>query len=174
MSTEKILKGGRMWIPELFEKIGTLPDKQDRITALKEYCEKGEDHSYVLRCVAECLWRDDIVFALPEGAPPYKVNEAPDYPFAGGSLFKAVKTLYRYIENPNMIQDKFKRERLFLQTLESLHDKEAKLLISMKDKKLKGYGKSVNKMLFKEVFPEWFPDKISPEDESKKELQTPF
>lgn len=157
------LKGGRCYLPDLMAELAkTKPaEKQKRIEIMKEYIGKGEDHARTLRGFVECLYHPSVVFDLPEGEPPYKKSSAPDMDYAGFSLFNFFHqkyTLY-FAENPKKVQNQMKREALFIRTLESLHPKEAELLVAMKDKndkKLKNFTES----LCRDVFPNALPPKI--------------
>lgn len=157
---DKFLKNGRCFLPELFEAIGktAAPAKAQRVNILKEYVAKGEDHKAVLRAFVECVFHPAVVFELPEGEPPFKKNTGPDYTFAGSSLFSVVSTkkIRYFAKCAGLIQNEVKRQQVFIQVLESLHEKEAALFIMMKDKKITGY-KYLKEDLFREAFPEWLP-----------------
>ena len=62
-----------------------------------------------------------------------------------------MRKLYLFVEggNPNLKPNR--REYLFIELLESIHPKEAELLLQVKDKKLKCNGLTYN--LVKETFP---------------------
>lgn len=74
-----------------------------------------------------------IKWALPEGAPPYKECQALDIE---GMLYSEARRLYLFVEGGNQNLTKLKREMLFINMLESLHPKDAQILIAAKDKKL--------------------------------------
>jgi hypothetical protein len=156
------MKGGRMYLNELFDLIATTkaPQKKLRIQLLHEYVAKGADHELVLKGFAECTYHPEVVFDLPEGTPPYEESTAPDPTFTGFSLFNFFKSKYvlHYAKNPKMLVNPDKRQSLFVQNLSQLYKDEAKLLIIMKDKDDKPL-KYVNEGLFRDAFPTWLPEK---------------
>jgi hypothetical protein len=91
----------------------------------------------------------NIRFDLPEGAPPYKENEDLDDDFSG--LYGEQRRLYLFLEGGNPDLKPVKRESIFIEVLESIHPKEAKVLIAVKDKKLPYKG--LTKKLVEEAFP---------------------
>ena len=94
------------------------------------------------------VWDDSIQFLLPEGDPPYKPNEDLDE----SGLYQELRKMYLFIEgqtNPGL--KPVRREVLFIQLLEGIHADEAKLLLSVKDKKMP--YKSITKKLVEEALP---------------------
>jgi hypothetical protein len=90
---------------------------------------------------------------LPEGEPPYKpLSENSD---VEGQFLSELRRLYLFIEGNTPTQKNLKqnrREQLFVELLESIDPKDAKLLIGMKDGKLPFKG--ITKKLTCEAFPE--------------------
>ena len=66
---------------------------------------------------------------------PYKPNEVPE-----GTehtlLIKEVRKIYHYIEGADNQTPRMRKETMFIQMLEGLHEDEAKVLIHAKDKEL--------------------------------------
>jgi hypothetical protein len=92
------------------------------------------DHdSQPLRLVFKYALDTGIEWLLPEGDPPYKINEEVD---AHGNLFSNIRKLYLFVKGGNDNLTKLKREMLFIQLLETVHPDDAKLLLCIKDKKL--------------------------------------
>jgi hypothetical protein len=102
-----------------------------------------------LKEILKYTYDPNIKFLLPPGNPPYNSvvdeTENPTY------LYGLVRKLYLFVEggNPNLKPQR--REYLFIELLESIHPKEAEILLQMKDKKLKCNGLTYN--LVKETFP---------------------
>ena len=102
-----------------------------------------------LKEILKYTYDPNIKFLLPPGNPPYKSvvdeTENPTY------LYGLVRKLYLFVEggNPNLKSQR--REYLFIELLESIHPKEAEILLQVKDKKLKCNGLTYN--LVKETFP---------------------
>ena len=91
----------------------------------------------------------NIEFDLPEGAPPYKENDVIDEDDSG--LYAEDRRLYLFIKGGNPDLKPVKREMLFIELLENINPKEAKVLLAVKDKKLPYKG--LTKKLVEEAFP---------------------
>jgi|TARA_B110000263_G_C15268696_1_gene492365 hypothetical protein len=119
-------------------------NKKDKKEILLKHGNNG-----ALREILKYTYDPNIKFLLPPGNPPYKSvvdeSENPTY------LYGLVRKLYLFVEggNPNLKPNR--REYLFIELLESIHPKEAELLLQVKDKKLKCNGLTYN--LVKETFP---------------------
>ena len=102
-----------------------------------------------LKEILKYTYDPNIKFLLPPGNPPYKSvvdeTENPTY------LYGLVRKLYLFVEGGNPKLKSQRREYLFIELLESIHPKEAEILLQMKDKKLKCNGLTYN--LVKETFP---------------------
>jgi len=92
------------------------------------------------------------VFILPEGAPPYKPCEFLDQE---GRLYTEARKLYLFIEGGNPNLNKVKREMLFIQLIESLDQRDAELLIAIKDKMLP--YKNITEKIVRAAFPDLLP-----------------
>jgi len=132
-------------VAKVLTKINGLKKKEDRIAALQQ------NNNYTLRSILQGMFDPKVKFPLPEGAPPYKVNQF-DEPKA---LHNEVPRFYLLMEggNPNLKSQK--REQIFIQMLESVNADDAELLIAMKDKK------SPFKNISKDIVVEAFPGLIS-------------
>ena len=62
------------------------------------------------------------------------------------------KKLFRFIKGGDNTLPQFKRENMFIQMLEGLHESEAELLVNAKDKKLHQVYKGLSKEVVKEAF----------------------
>jgi hypothetical protein len=92
-----------------------------------------------------------IEWILPEGNVPFKANDAP----AGTEhtrLAAEAKKLYHYIKGGDNDTPQYKKELMFIQLLEGLHETEAQLVINAKDKKLHQIYKGLSKEVVKEAF----------------------
>lgn len=86
-----------------------------------------------LRLVFEGIYNPDIIWLLPEGAPPYKpVQKAED---AQGRFYAEIKKLYRFVKGGGDNIKAVKREQLFIQMLEALDPDDAVMMCRVKDKK---------------------------------------
>ena len=132
-------------LSEVLQKVHNAKTKAQKIKILKE------NDSPALRSI--CKWSFDpaIESMLPEGAPPYVPNEAPE-----GTEHTKLSTehtkLYHYIKGGNDSLQNTRREMMFVQLLEGLHQNEAELLINTKDKKLHQVYKGFSSAVVKEAF----------------------
>ena len=128
----------------ILANVAKAKNKKEKKEVLLKYGNNG-----VLKEILKYTYDPNIKFLLPPGNPPYKSvvdeTENPTY------LYGLVRKLYLFVEggNPNLKPQR--REYLFIELLESIHPKEAEILLQMKDKKLKCNGLTYN--LVKETFP---------------------
>ena len=133
-------------LSEVLAKVSKQRTKAKKIQVLKE------NESLHLKSVLIWNFDDSVVSVLPEGPVPFDKNEAP----AGTEhtyLAHEHKILYNFIKGGNDFLKPVKREQLFLQLLEGLHEDEAEVICLMKDKKLTDKYK-VTKAVVTEAFPD--------------------
>ena len=99
------------------------------------------------------IWNFDkeIKSAIPEGEVPYKKNDSPINAGGHTRLIHEWRTLYNYIRGGNDQISQMKRENMFIQLLEGLHESEAELLLLVKDKKLQSKYR-ITRALVEDVF----------------------
>ena len=136
-------------LSEVLAKVSKQWTKAKKIQVLKE------NESLHLKSVLIWNFDDTVVSVLPEGPVPFDKNEAP----AGTEhtyLAHEHKVLYNFIKGGNDFLKPVKREQLFMQLLEGLHEDEAEVICLMKDKKLTDKYK-ITKAVVTEAFPdiEW-------------------
>ena len=134
-------------VSELFKAVHGKKDKKGKADLLSQY--KRDDVKALL------IWNFDkqIKSAIPEGDVPYKKNEAPINSGGHTRLVHEWRTLYNFIRGGNDQLSQMKRETMFIQLLESLHESEAELLMLVKDKKLQTKYR-ITRALVEEVFDE--------------------
>ncbi len=132
-------------IAEILDLVKESKDVQTKVSLLRQY------DSETLRYILELAFHPNVGWWLPEGAPPYKPCEVLD---TEGRLYQEARTLplYLYGNRPDLKQ--VQRENLFIGLLESLHPKDANLLIAVKDKKVAG----LNVAIINEAFPGLIPN----------------
>ena len=132
-------------VHEIFTKINNAKDKPKKIEVLKRY-----DQPYI-RQLLKAAFDPKIKWILPEGTPPYIANEAPV-----GTEHTLLKNetgrLYLFLEGGDSTISKTRKETLFIQMLEGLHQSEAEVLINVKDKKLNKVYKGLTAEMVKESF----------------------
>ena len=135
-------------IPLIFEDVAAA----NSIKARKEVLLENE--SEPLKEILKYAFHPDIKFALPPGKPPYKTIGSPEE-YNPTYLYPNIRKFYLYIEGGHDGLTQLRREQLFVQMLESLHPKEAEVVIQIKDKKLNYRGLTYK--LVKTTFPEILP-----------------
>ena len=135
-------------IPLIFEDIASANSFEARQKVLKD------NESNPLKDLLRYAFHPDIKFALPDGDPPYKCIGSPDE-YNPTYLYPNIKKFYLYVEGGHDGLTPLRREQLFVNMLEGLHPKEAKIVLQVKDKKLKFRGLTYK--LVKTTFPEILP-----------------
>lgn len=132
-------------ISEVLEKANKAKNKKERIAILQEYNCMG------LRDVLRGNFDDAIQWNLPEGEPPYTVMEGDNWISLTSSVPKTLK--YFVVGGPGKGMLPARRERMFIQMLESSHPNDAKVIVAMKDKNLQSIYKNITKKLVQDVWP---------------------
>ena len=130
---------------EIFTKINNAKDKPAKIAVLKQYDNQA------MRMLLKAAFDPKIKFDLPAGDPPFIRNEAP----AGTehtSLASEAKKLFHFVVGGNNTINKLKKETMFIQMLEGLQEKDADVLMSVKNKNLNNLYKGLTANLVKETF----------------------
>lgn len=132
-------------VSELFKAVHGKKDKKGKIDLLSQY--KRDDVKALL------IWNFDkqIRSAIPEGEVPYKKNEAPINSGGHTRLVHEWRTLYNYIKGGNDSLSQMKRETMFIQLLEGLHESEAEIVMLVKDSKLQTKYR-ITRALVEDVF----------------------
>ena len=130
-------------VPEVLELVRQAKTKQEKVEILRANTHPA------LRDILRINFDADVVSILPEGAPPYQKDDAPEG-HSPSSLFKVHKQFKYFFKGPIANQaNPARRESIFIQALESMHPTESDLLIEAKDRKIKG----ITKALVDEAFP---------------------
>jgi hypothetical protein len=136
---------GAPLVHEIFTQINNAKDKPKKIEILKNY------DSPAIRQLLKAAFDPNIQWDLPTGVPPYIANEAP----AGTehtSLLSAARKLYHFVVGGNNTINKLKKETMFIQVLEGLQQKDAEVLIAIKNKNLNNIYKGLTAQMVKETF----------------------
>lgn len=93
----------------------------------------------------------NVKWLLPEGNPPYTPNPYPDQE---NRFQSEIRRMYLFVSipgvgDPNMTQ--LKREKLFVELLETIHPEDAKLLLAVKSGKVPYKG--LTRALFAKAWP---------------------
>lgn len=127
-------------------------------TIIKTACEKKtlvdkirylqENESEPLKQILQWTFDSRIKWNLPPGEPPYKPCQYIDQE---GMLYQECRRLHLFVHGSQTEMTPLKRESLYIGMLEALHPEDAKLVLSMKDKKLPYEGLSIQTI--NEAFP---------------------
>ncbi len=118
----------KLLISEIIKKASNAKTKAEKIKILQE------NNSQALRSVLKWNFEPKILSDVPEGDVPFKRNDAP-IGTEHTMLEREGKNLWRFIKGANSLS-RFKREQLFIQMLEGLHESEADIICLVKDKQL--------------------------------------
>ena len=134
----------QLLLNEVLQKVSNAKTKAQKIELLKEH------NTPALRSILIANFDESIVSMLPEGDVPYEKNDVPE----GTEHTKLVheyRKLYLFFKGgANISQNR--REMLFIQLLEGLHQGEAEVLCLMKDKAI-GKRWKITKQCVEEAFP---------------------
>ena len=135
----------KLLISEVIKKASNAKTKAEKIKILKE------NNSQALRSVLKWNFDSNILSDLPDGEVPYNKNDAP-IGTEHTVLEREARGLWRFIKGANTLT-RMKREQLFIQLLEGLHESEAEIVCLVKDKELQSKFR-ITHAVVKEAFPE--------------------
>ena len=130
-------------IYEILEAAGKARSKAEKIKILKDH------DSWALRDVLRASYDLKVEFLIPDGEPPYTPNKPESIP--SNLLRKNVD--FKYIIKGGIREDmpSFKREKIYIGLLESIHPEDAKVVINLVNRKKPGNG--ITEKVVKEAFP---------------------
>jgi len=141
------MAGITLLFSEILDKVHKAKTKDQKIKLLREH------GSPQLRAVLKSSFDPKIEWVLPEGDVPYAKNDAP----AGTehtTLATESRKLWHFIKGADNETPQWKKEQMFVQMLEGLHESEAELIVNAKDKKLHQVYKGLSHNVVKEAY-EW-------------------
>lgn len=112
---------------ELFTQVVTLTKQNEKAELLVAH------NTAPLQYMLHLAMQTQIAWKLPEGAPPFK----PDGAVVGHSpshLFREMRSVYLFLDLPDVTLSSLRREQLFQQMLQRVHPTEAEMLIALKDR----------------------------------------
>ena len=136
-------------VTEILQKDSSAKTKAEKVELLQEY------NNNALRAILIINFDETLEFLLPPGEVPFSPNEAP-IGTEHTRLIHEYKGLYRFFKGGDSEIKGMKREQLFVQLLEGLHETEANLLVSACNKDIQAKYR-VTKQVVSEAFPqiEW-------------------
>tara|TARA_A100001515_G_scaffold144673_1_gene149500 strand:- start:1729 stop:2205 length:477 start_codon:yes stop_codon:yes gene_type:complete len=142
---------------EILDKVAKAKTKEKKVELLREH------NTDALRMVLKSSFDPNIEWDLPEGDVPYTPNESPEGT-EHNMLVHEARTLFHYIKGGNPQLTTNRRENMFIQMLEGLHQSEAELVVAAKDKALHRKYKGLSANVVKEAFG-WTEEYMLPDDD---------
>jgi len=135
----------QLLLNEVLQKISNAKTKTQKIKLLQQH------NSPALRQILIANFDESIISMLPAGEVPYEKNEAPE-DTEHTKLVHEYRKLYLFFKGgANVSQSR--RETLFIQLLEGLHQGEAEVLCLMKDRQI-GKRWKITKQCVEEAYPQ--------------------
>lgn len=132
----------KLYVYEVLERIAKAKTKKEKVEILQQ------NNSGALRDICRGTFDNSIVWLLPEGQPPYTANKPESVP---SDLHRECR-LFAYLvkggKGPDLVQ--VRREKIFIGILESIHPKDASVVIDMINKKA---PKGLTRAVVEEAFP---------------------
>jgi hypothetical protein len=135
----------KLLISEVIKKASNAKTKTEKIKILQE------NNTQALRSIFKWNYDVNIQSDLPEGDVPFNKNDAP-IGTEHTVLEREYRNLWRFVKGANSLS-RLKREQLFIQLLEGLHESEAEIVCLAKDGLLQTKFR-VTHAVIKEAFPE--------------------
>ena len=132
-------------ISEVLQKAHNAKTKAQKIKLLQQH------NSPALRSILIANFDESVVSMLPEGEVPYNKNDAPEET-EHTKLVHEYRKLYLFFKGGANISQT-RRETLFIQLLEGLHQGEAEVLCLVKDKQI-GKRWKITRQCVEEAFPQ--------------------
>jgi len=135
----------QLLLHEVLQKVSNAKTKAQKIKLLQEF------NTPALRQILIANFDESVVSMLPEGEVPFNKNDAPE-DTEHTKLVHEYRKLYLFFKGGANISQT-RRETLFIQLLEGLHEGEAEVLCLMKDRKI-GKRWKITKQCVEEAFPQ--------------------
>ena len=135
----------KLLISEVIKKAYNAKTKNEKIKILQE------NNTQALRSIFKWNYDVNIQSDLPEGDVPFNKNDAP-IGTEHTVLEREYRNLWRFVKGANSLS-RLKREQLFIQLLEGLHESEAEIVCLAKDGLIQTKFR-VTHAVIKEAFPE--------------------
>ena len=134
----------KLLMHEVLQKVSNAKTKAQKVKLLEEY------NTPSLRAILIANFDESVISMLPEGEVPYKKNEAPEET-EHTKLAHEYRKLYLFFKGGANISQT-RRETLFIQLLEGLHQGEAEVLCLVKDRKI-GKRWKITRQCVEQAFP---------------------
>lgn len=135
---------------EVFERTLQQPNTEAKVACLQQL-----GNNYAVRTILQGCFHPAVQFNIPNGAPPYSQQDGTQVETR--LHYFAKKLDYFVVGSQRVVKNDTKRQLMFIEMLESVHPKDAEILINMKDKKPPVKGITEN--LVRKAFPDLLPEK---------------
>lgn len=132
----------RLKVYEILEEVSKAKTRADKINILKKHRD-----NWALKDIIRGSIDKTVKWSIPNGEPPYTASEEHNHPT---DLSRQNTKFAYFVEGMHKDMPKFKKERLFLQMLEGIHPKDAKLVIAMINKET---PKGLTRAIVNEAYP---------------------
>lgn len=132
-------------ISEILQKVSNAKTKQEKIQILRE------NETPALKKLLIWNFDPEVKSALPDGEVPYEKNDAP-IGTEHTRLDQQDRLFHNFVLGGNFDLSQSKKEVMFIQMLEGLHESEAEVLCLVKDKSL-GKKYRITQNVVGEAFP---------------------
>ena len=129
---------------EELQKVSNAKTKAQKVKLLEQY------NTPALRAILIANFDESVISMLPDGEVPYKKNDAPE-DTEHTKLAHEYRKLYLFFKGGANISQT-RRETLFIQLLEGLHQGEAEVLCLVKDRKI-GKRWKITRQCVEQAFP---------------------
>ena len=142
----------KQYVFEVLEEMAKQRNRNDKVRVLKE------NETWALKDIIRGSMDSTIKWNLPEGEPPYKpaegVNEDGEGTDLEGALIGKMRMMKYFISVDGNVLENIKpakREVVFIQLLETIAPKDAKLVLEMKSGAIKGVSTGVVEKAFPQI-----------------------
>jgi len=135
-------------ISEILKEADAAKSEKDKIDILKKW------ESDTLKILLRLAHDPSAKWLLPEGDPPFKATDAAND--VQGRLYTELRRFYLFVEGGNPPAPEMpnhKREKLFIELLESIDPDDARLVLAIKEKNLTKIYKTVKPEVINQAFP---------------------
>ena len=139
------MAGTTLLFSEVLDRVHKAKTKDQKVKILRD------NNTPALRSVLKASFDPNIAWVLPEGDVPYRKNDAP-IGTEHTTLATESRKLFHFIKGGDGTTPAWKKEQMFVQLLEGLHETEAALLVQTKDKKLHQIYKGLSTNVVCEAF----------------------
>ena len=147
MINSELSNNRRLELYEVLDLLSKKSSRKDKISVLQEHQTPS------LTDYLQCVFDDRVVFNLPTGAPPYEPAKEESYPSSWQRENRQLAYLVKGLKGDSLMQ--VRRENIFIGVLESVHPRDAEILVDMINKRP---HKGLTKKLAQEAYPNLIPN----------------